>query len=90
MSGFSILVFVLVMSLYCGVLFKSIAVDVMKFFAMFIPAGTPLWIAPLVCLAETVSFVLRPFVLVLRPIINLRIGVSARGFIALRSIKVSR
>jgi F-type H+-transporting ATPase subunit a len=44
------------------------------FLSGFIPVGTPLWVCPLVALAETVRFVIRPFVLMLRPFINITLG----------------
>ncbi|VDN99055.1 unnamed protein product [Rodentolepis nana] len=44
------------------------------FFSGFIPVGTPIYICPLVCLAETIRFVIRPIVLILRPFINIRLG----------------
>nr|YP_009407694.1 ATP synthase F0 subunit 6 [Caryophyllaeus brachycollis]AMA34315.1 ATP synthase F0 subunit 6 [Caryophyllaeus brachycollis] len=47
---------------------------VCSFFSGFVPVGTPLWICPLVCLAETISYLIRPFVLMLRPFINIGLG----------------
>lgn len=44
------------------------------FFSGFIPEGTPIWIAPFVCLAETLSYLVRPVVLMIRPFVNLSIG----------------
>lgn len=44
------------------------------FFSSFVPAGTPLWISPLVAVAETVRYVVRPFVMLLRPFLNISIG----------------
>lgn len=44
------------------------------FFRGFVPVGTPLYICPLVCLAETISFIIRPFVLIFRPFINISLG----------------
>nr|QXU59589.1 ATP synthase F0 subunit 6 [Schistocephalus pungitii] len=45
-----------------------------EFFSSFVPAGTPLYICPLVCCAETISYIIRPFVLTFRPFINLSLG----------------
>nr|UKQ56143.1 ATP synthase F0 subunit 6 [Gyrodactylus sp. FZ-2021] len=45
-----------------------------EFFASFTPVGAPLVIAPFVCIAEGISYVVRPFVLALRPFLNLTIG----------------
>nr|YP_009906242.1 ATP synthase F0 subunit 6 [Azygia hwangtsiyui]QLH90211.1 ATP synthase F0 subunit 6 [Azygia hwangtsiyui] len=44
------------------------------FFSEFVPVGSPLWVAPFVCLAETVSYLIRPVVLLLRPFLNLSAG----------------
>nr|QXU59661.1 ATP synthase F0 subunit 6 [Cephalochlamys namaquensis] len=44
------------------------------FFSTFIPVGTPLYICPLVCCAETISYFIRPFVLIVRPFINISLG----------------
>lgn len=38
------------------------------------PVGTPLYICPLVCIAETISYIIRPLVLILRPFINISLG----------------
>nr|YP_009257642.1 ATP synthase F0 subunit 6 [Aglaiogyrodactylus forficulatus]ANH20405.1 ATP synthase F0 subunit 6 [Aglaiogyrodactylus forficulatus] len=45
------------------------------FLSNFVPSGTPLWIAPFVCIAESLSYLVRPFVLILRPFINITIGI---------------
>nr|BAV82930.1 ATP synthase F0 subunit 6 [Echinostoma caproni] len=55
-----------------------------SFFSGFVPPGTPMWIAPFVCLAETLSYVVRPVVLMIRPFVNLTIG--ALGGIAIGSL----
>ena len=55
-----------------------------EFFRSFIPVGTPMYICPLVCCAETISYIIRPFVLIFRPFINLSLGcfgaVAVGGF----------
>nr|YP_010461151.1 ATP synthase F0 subunit 6 [Carassotrema koreanum]UUF92000.1 ATP synthase subunit 6 [Carassotrema koreanum] len=45
-----------------------------SFFSGLLPVGTPLWIAPFVCLVEGLSYIVRPFVLMLRPFVNLSMG----------------
>nr|AER30453.1 ATP synthase F0 subunit 6 [Diphyllobothrium ditremum] len=45
-----------------------------EFFSSFVPVGTPLYICPLVCCAETISYIIRPFVMIFRPFINLSLG----------------
>nr|QXU59721.1 ATP synthase F0 subunit 6 [Adenocephalus pacificus] len=55
-----------------------------EFFSGFVPVGTPLYICPLVCCAETISYIIRPFVMIFRPFINLSLGcfgaVAVGGF----------
>lgn len=57
-------------SLFLRRLFKNSE----EFFRRFVPVGTPLYICPLVCLAETIRFIIRPFVLIFRPFINISLG----------------
>lgn len=59
-----------------------------KFFRSFIPVGTPGYICPLVCLAETTSYIIRPVVLILRPFINIRLGCI--GTVAVCGLCISR
>nr|AMH40835.1 ATPase subunit 6 [Rodentolepis nana] len=65
-----IFVFSMFISLFSCRLFSNFN----TFFSGFIPVGTPIYICPLVCLAETISFVIRPIVLILRPFINISLG----------------
>nr|YP_009466057.1 ATP synthase F0 subunit 6 [Hydatigera kamiyai]BAN15670.1 ATP synthase subunit 6 [Hydatigera kamiyai] len=51
------------------------------FFASFVPLGTPIYICPLVCIAESISYVIRPFVLILRPFINISLGCFGAAFV---------
>lgn len=55
-----------------------------EFFSSFVPVGTPLYICPLVCCAETISYIIRPFVMIFRPFIKLSLGcvgaVAVSGF----------
>lgn len=55
-----------------------------SFFSGFVPVGTPLWIAPFICLAETLSYLIRPVVLMIRPFVKLTIG--SLGGVALGSL----
>lgn len=57
-------------SLFCGRVFFSLR----GFFRGFVPVGTPMYICPLVCIAETISYFIRPIVLILRPFINISLG----------------
>nr|ABO86170.1 ATP synthase F0 subunit 6 [Gyrodactylus salaris] len=70
------IVFLLVVLLpYFISLFTSrVAIDCEEFLCSFTPVGAPIAIAPFVCIAEGVSYVVRPFVLILRPFLNLTIG----------------
>nr|UFQ89226.1 ATP synthase F0 subunit 6 [Anindobothrium anacolum]UFQ89238.1 ATP synthase F0 subunit 6 [Anindobothrium anacolum] len=53
---------------------RRLLLDSIEFFSGFVPVGTPLYICPLVCIAETISYIIRPFVLVFRPFINISLG----------------
>nr|QXU59577.1 ATP synthase F0 subunit 6 [Haplobothrium globuliforme] len=59
---------------FVALFFTRVASDPIIFFGGFVPVGTPLYICPLVCLAETISYVIRPFVLIFRPFINITLG----------------
>nr|YP_001218772.1 ATP synthase F0 subunit 6 [Echinococcus vogeli]AAL55466.1 ATPase subunit 6 [Echinococcus vogeli]BAA95343.1 ATPase subunit 6 [Echinococcus vogeli]BAF56526.1 ATPase subunit 6 [Echinococcus vogeli] len=63
-------VFVMFVSLFLCRVFSSVS----SFFASFVPLGTPLYICFLVCVAETISYIIRPVVLILRPFINISLG----------------
>nr|ANW83208.1 ATP synthase F0 subunit 6 [Testudotaenia sp. WL-2016] len=71
---FSIFLLVVVFSSFLSLFFRRVASGVDEFFSGFVPVGTPLYICPLVCLAETISFIIRPFVLIFRPFINISLG----------------
>nr|QXU59709.1 ATP synthase F0 subunit 6 [Bothridium pithonis] len=73
--------FFFVMALGCYLLSGFISMFLMRlfespnnFFSSFVPIGTPIYICPLVCCAETVSYIIRPFVLIFRPFINISLG----------------
>nr|UFQ88338.1 ATP synthase F0 subunit 6 [Scalithrium magniphalum] len=63
-----------VFSGFMALFLRRIADNYEVFFSGFVPVGTPLYICPLVCLAETISFIIRPFVLIFRPFINISLG----------------
>nr|UFQ88614.1 ATP synthase F0 subunit 6 [Rhinebothrium sp. 1]UFQ88650.1 ATP synthase F0 subunit 6 [Rhinebothrium sp. 1]UFQ88674.1 ATP synthase F0 subunit 6 [Rhinebothrium sp. 1]UFQ88686.1 ATP synthase F0 subunit 6 [Rhinebothrium sp. 1]UFQ88698.1 ATP synthase F0 subunit 6 [Rhinebothrium sp. 1] len=65
---------VMVFSCFMALFLRRMVTDYSLFFSGFVPVGTPLYICPLVCLAETVSYIIRPFVLVFRPFINVSLG----------------
>lgn len=65
-----VVVFRAFISLFSSRLFDSTK----EFFSSFVPVGTPMYICPLVCVAETISYIIRPIVLILRPFINIRLG----------------
>nr|QUL60405.1 ATP synthase F0 subunit 6 [Echinostomatidae sp. CA-2021] len=75
MQGFALFIILVVFPLFMSLLLSRV-VDVgpTSFFSGFVPPGTPLWIAPFVCLAETLSYIVRPIVLMIRPFVNLTIG----------------
>nr|YP_010015779.1 ATP synthase F0 subunit 6 [Thaparocleidus asoti]QOI72776.1 ATP synthase F0 subunit 6 [Thaparocleidus asoti] len=63
-----------VFPLYLSLFFNRISNNVNEFFSSLIPSGTPLWISFFVGLAETISYFVRPFVLIIRPFLNITIG----------------
>ena len=71
---FSIFLVVLVFRAFVSLFVRRLFGNFNVFFRQFIPAGTPIYICPLVCLAETIRFVIRPIVLILRPFINISLG----------------
>nr|UFQ88578.1 ATP synthase F0 subunit 6 [Rhinebothrium sp. 1]UFQ88590.1 ATP synthase F0 subunit 6 [Rhinebothrium sp. 1]UFQ88602.1 ATP synthase F0 subunit 6 [Rhinebothrium sp. 1] len=71
---FSFLLMVIVFSAFMSLFLRRVFYDYNEFFSSFVPVGTPLYICPLVCLAETISYLIRPFVLVFRPFINISLG----------------
>nr|YP_002122304.1 ATP synthase F0 subunit 6 [Opisthorchis felineus]ACF93437.1 ATP synthase subunit 6 [Opisthorchis felineus] len=75
MGGFVLFIFFIVCPLFSSLfLSRVLGGGLSGFFSCFIPLGTPLWIAPFVCLAETLSYVVRPVVLMMRPFVNLSAG----------------
>lgn len=71
---FFIFLLVVVFSMFISLFLSRVLSDVNLFFSRFIPVGTPMYICPLVCLAETIRYIIRPIVLILRPFINIRLG----------------
>nr|YP_009169737.1 ATP synthase F0 subunit 6 [Metorchis orientalis]ALD61611.1 ATP synthase F0 subunit 6 [Metorchis orientalis] len=75
MGGFILFIFLIVSPLFCGLFFSRVLDGgLSRFVSCFVPLGTPVWIAPFVCLAETLSYVVRPVVLMMRPFVNLSAG----------------
>nr|YP_010853273.1 ATP synthase F0 subunit 6 [Metorchis bilis]WGM81692.1 ATP synthase F0 subunit 6 [Metorchis bilis] len=75
MGGFALFIFFIVFPLFSGLFFSRVLDGgLSNFFSCFVPSGTPMWIAPFVCLAETLSYIVRPAVLMLRPFVNLSAG----------------
>nr|ALD62342.1 ATP synthase F0 subunit 6 [Echinostoma hortense] len=88
MYGFGLFIFTFIFPLFLS-LFLGRLLDFgpYSFFSGFVPVGTPLWIAPFVCLAETLSYIVRPVVLMIRPFVNLTIGVLGGFAIGSLSLK---
>nr|YP_010853285.1 ATP synthase F0 subunit 6 [Metorchis xanthosomus]WGM81704.1 ATP synthase F0 subunit 6 [Metorchis xanthosomus] len=75
MGGFALFIFFIICPLFAGLFFSRVSDGgFSEFFSCFVPLGTPLWIAPFVCLAETLSYIVRPLVLMMRPFVNLSAG----------------
>nr|UFQ89094.1 ATP synthase F0 subunit 6 [Caulobothrium sp. MZUSP 7990] len=71
---FGVFLFTVVFSGFASLFFRRVGGDFNEFFSGFVPVGTPMYICPLVCLAETISYLIRPFVLIFRPFINISLG----------------
>nr|BBB87237.1 ATP synthase subunit 6 [Moniezia sp. MN-2015] len=71
---FAVFLVVVVFGLFLTLFVDRVVSDTSEFFSTFIPVGTPFYICPLVCLAESISYVIRPVVLILRPFINISLG----------------
>nr|YP_009251068.1 ATP synthase F0 subunit 6 [Gyrodactylus kobayashii]AMZ79730.1 ATP synthase F0 subunit 6 [Gyrodactylus kobayashii] len=83
---FIIFLVVLLLPYFISLFSNRVVSDWEEFFCSFTPVGAPIGIAPFVCIAEGISYIVRPFVLVLRPFLNLTIGafgaLSLGGFIS--------
>nr|AYH51407.1 ATP synthase F0 subunit 6 [Posthodiplostomum centrarchi] len=79
---FFFFLFSIIFPLFVSLFYSRLVQFSREFFASFVPSGTPLWIAWFVCLAETISYVVRPVVLVFRPFLNLMIGYYGMSAVA--------
>nr|AYH51355.1 ATP synthase F0 subunit 6 [Alaria americana] len=87
LSGFLLFLVSFMFPLFLSLMFFRLDDSIRSFFSGFVPIGTPLWIAPFVCLAETMSYLVRPFVLLMRPFLNLSMGAmggASLGFMVLK------
>nr|UDU84945.1 ATP synthase F0 subunit 6 [Orientocreadium sp. HS] len=80
LSGFGVHLVFFISPLFISLFFCRFGASANAFFCSFVPSGTPLWIAPFVCLAETLSYLVRPVVLMIRPFVNLSMG-SIGGYV---------
>lgn len=71
---FRVFLICVVFSCFLSLFYSRVFTGWVKFFSSFVPVGTPLWICPLVCLAETISYIIRPFILIFRPFIKISLG----------------
>lgn len=83
---FSTFLVTVVFSMFTSLFLSRVSRNINEFFSSFVPVGTPLYICPLVCLAETISYIIRPIVLILRPFINIRLGCF--GAVALGGLRL--
>lgn len=74
MLGFLSYLLLMIFPIFLGLMFSRVLVEPSEFFSGFVPPGTPLRIAPFVCLAERIRYIVRPIVLMIRPFLNIRIG----------------
>nr|AHH81839.1 ATP synthase subunit 6 [Echinococcus canadensis]AWW04095.1 ATPase subunit 6 [Echinococcus granulosus sensu lato genotype G7]AWW04107.1 ATPase subunit 6 [Echinococcus granulosus sensu lato genotype G7] len=71
---FFVFLFGVVFVMFVSLFMCRVISNVNSFFASFVPLGTPLYICFIVCVAESISYVIRPIVLILRPFINISLG----------------
>lgn len=71
---FSVFLLVVVFRAFVSLFLCRLSSSMKIFFSRFVPVGTPGYICPVVCVAETISYIIRPVVLILRPFINIRLG----------------
>nr|NP_659229.1 ATP synthase F0 subunit 6 [Taenia solium]BAA83532.1 ATPase subunit 6 [Taenia solium]BAC00838.1 ATPase subunit 6 [Taenia solium] len=83
---FSTILISVVFSCFVSLFLGRICDNVNIFFSSLIPVGTPIYICPLVCVAESISYIIRPVVLILRPFINISLGCF--GVVALGNLSL--
>nr|YP_001974726.1 ATP synthase F0 subunit 6 [Gyrodactylus derjavinoides]ABX59339.1 ATPase subunit 6 [Gyrodactylus derjavinoides] len=71
---FIVFLFIALLPYFISLFTSRVTNDWEEFFCSFTPVGAPIVIAPFVCIAEGISYIVRPFVLILRPFLNLTIG----------------
>nr|QDO72057.1 ATP synthase F0 subunit 6 [Schistosoma haematobium]QDO72098.1 ATP synthase F0 subunit 6 [Schistosoma haematobium] len=76
-TWFILFLFLFIIPLYISLVFTRLYSSFSKFFAEMIPSGSPLWILPFIPHIEMISFLIRPVVLLLRPFINISVGIYA-------------
>uniref|UniRef100_A0AAU7ANJ3 ATP synthase F0 subunit 6 n=1 Tax=Gyrodactylus pseudorasborae TaxID=3032919 RepID=A0AAU7ANJ3_9PLAT len=83
---FIVFLLIVLIPYFLSLFTSRIVCDWEEFFCSFTPVGAPIAIAPFVCIAEGISYIVRPLVLILRPFLNLTIGafgaLSLGGFIS--------
>nr|BAV82953.1 ATP synthase F0 subunit 6 [Schistosoma margrebowiei] len=73
--GFVFILFILIIPLYLSLVLSRLDSSITDFLASMIPSGSPSWILPFIPHIEIVSFVIRPVVVLIRPFINISVGV---------------
>nr|QDO72068.1 ATP synthase F0 subunit 6 [Schistosoma haematobium] len=76
-TWFILLLFASIIPLYISLVLTRLYVSLYKFFAEMVPNGSPSWILPFIPHIEIISFIIRPIVLLLRPFINISVGIYA-------------
>jgi F-type H+-transporting ATPase subunit a len=69
-----IVTFAMAAVLFCGIILIGLAKHGLHFFSLFLPKGTPLWMAWLMIIIELVSFLARPVSLSIRLAANMLAG----------------
>ncbi|MFD2265486.1 F0F1 ATP synthase subunit A [Lacibacterium aquatile] len=69
-----IVTFALAISIFIMVTIIALARHGLHFFSFFLPAGVPLWLAPLMIVIEVISYCVRPISLSVRLFVNMMAG----------------
>ena len=75
-TSLTIITFCLSLGMFCGIVLLGFITYGLRFFSLFFPHGTPLYLAPLIVPIEIVSFLTRPISLAIRLAANMLSGHS--------------
>ncbi|NP_066208.2 ATP synthase F0 subunit 6 (mitochondrion) [Schistosoma mansoni] len=73
--GFFAFLVCCVLPLFISLIVTRLNVSAVEFFGSMIPEGSPIWILPFIQYVEIISYIIRPFVTVIRPFVNVSVGI---------------